>query len=122
MSHINRPPKIAIILETIDSEKDTAIRTELERYIANLEARQPDRPDRIAAILKSIGTAYSAELEGALETYIAGLEAVQQPLQSEIDHHDLWDPENPPVWSQQRFMERERQRRERAVKKQNDYR
>lgn len=121
MSHVNRPTQISTILETISSGQDKKISTELESYIADLEAKQPNRPARIAEILRSIGAQYPAYIEDSLEVYIADLESSQQPVKPSINRHG-WDSDNPPIWSHERAMQREHHRKERASQKRNDYR
>jgi hypothetical protein len=121
MKSIDRPTQITTILKTICSEDDTAISAELETYIADLEAKQPIRPARVAAILRTIGSQYPADMEISLEAYISDLEARQQADLPGNDHTPSWDPDNPPIWSNQRQVEREQHRRERALRKQNNY-
>ena len=121
MTHIDRPTQITTILKTIGSGADAEIRAELETYITDLEAKQPDRPTRIAAILRTIGSGYTADIAISLEAYISDLEARQQAVLPGADHTS-WDPDNSPAWSHQRSVEREQHRRERAVKKINNYR
>jgi hypothetical protein len=122
MKHIERPDQITTILKTIHSGDDPAISAELEAYIAALEAKQPDRPARIAAILETISSEYPADVEISLETYISDLEAKQRAVLSSNNHTPSWDPNNPPIWSQQRHNEREQHRRQHALRKQHDYR
>jgi hypothetical protein len=117
-----RPARITTVLQTIEAGDTPKISAELEAYIANLEARQPDRPVRIAAILGTIGTQYPAELQMTLDTYISSLEARQQVVLSGTNRSLVLNSEHPPVWSQQRTIERERRRRERASQKLNNYR
>jgi hypothetical protein len=121
MKHIDRPTQITTILKTIGSGAAGEIRTELEKYIADLEAKQPDRPGRITTILKDIGTRYPADTGISLEAYISDLEAKQQAVLPGNNHTPSWDPDNPPVWSHQRSMQREQHRQERALKKLNNY-
>ena len=113
MKYISRPSPITNVLNTIsaDAHSETA---ELESYIANLEAKQPDRPSRISEILSMIGLQYSVDVQAILEEYISNLEAKQQPRKNQA----AFDANNPPVWSQQRTAEREQHRHERALLKQ----
>ena len=120
MNHIERPTQITTILKTIHSGDDPETSAELETYIADLEAKQPDRPSRIAAILKNIGSDYPADMGTSLEAYISDLEAKQQAVQSEHNPAPAWDPNNPPIWSHQHQVEREHHRREQALKKLNN--
>lgn len=121
MTQITRPTQIATLLQTLTEGDGKALGTELETYIADLEAKQPDRPTRITAILKAIGATHPADIMAILETYVVALEVKQQPAPSNTIQAPLWDPNNPPVWSHQRQVEREQRRRERAVKKLNNY-
>jgi hypothetical protein len=121
MTQITRPSQIAAVLRTLSSGDGKALGTELETYIAELEAKQPDRPTRITAILQSIGAWHPADIMTALETYILALEAKQHSAPSDTIQTPLWDPNNPPVWSHQREVERQQRRRERALKKLNNY-
>lgn len=116
MTVANRPNPIKTILKTLDSGDDP-YSAELEIYIAELEAKQPVRPSRITAILTSIGLQYSADIETTLEAYISDLESKQQTVSQESDN----DPENLPVWSHERAKKRAQHRRERALKKLNNY-
>ena len=121
MKYIDRPTQIATILKDVFSGVDAEISAELEAYIADLEAKQPIRPARIAAILRTIGSQYPADMEISLEAYLSDLEARQQVDLPGNDHTPSWEPDNPPIWSQQRQVEREQHRRERALRKQNNY-
>ena len=118
MKSINRPTPITTILNTVSSGSDAAISTQLETYIADLEAKQPDRPKAIIEILSMIGSRYTVDLQAVLETYIANLEAKQQTAAPLKALPPALDPNNPPVWSHQRTAEREQHRRERALLKQ----
>jgi len=122
MKQSDRPAQITAILETIGSGDDAAISAELETYIADLEAKQPHRPARIATILSAIGSQYPPNIGISLAVYISDLEAKQQPALPEEKHTPVYDPNNPPVWSQLHIAEREQHRRERARKKKMDYR
>ena len=117
MKSINRPIPITTILNTISSGSDRAISAQLETYIADLEAKQPDRPKAITEILSMIGSHYTVDLQAVLETYIANLEAKQQPI-TQVKNQVAFEANNPPVWSQQRTAEREQHRQERALLKQ----
>lgn len=75
--------------------------------------KQVDRPAQITTILKTIGSEYPADVTATLEAYISSLEANQLVLLSN---------DSPPIWSHMRVVERERQRRERALRKQDNYR
>jgi len=117
MKSINRPTPITTILKTISSGPDTAISAQLETYIADLEAKQPDRPKAITEILSVIGSRYTVDAQTSLEAYIANLEAKQQPI-TPVKKSVAFEANNPPVWSQQRTAEREQHRHERALLKQ----
>jgi len=117
MKSINRPTPITTILKTISSGPDAAISTQLETYIADLEAKQPDRPKAITEILSVIGTHYTVDVQAALEAYIADLEAKQQPI-TQVKNQAAFKANDLPVWSQQRTAEREQHRHERALLKQ----
>jgi hypothetical protein len=84
--------------------------------------KQPHRPAQIAMILKTISSAYPVDVGAALEAYISDLETRQQAVLPGHDQTSSWDPNNPPIWSHQRSLERDQHRRERALKKQNYYR
>jgi hypothetical protein len=120
MKSIDRPTQITTILKTIGSGDDAAIRAELETYIAALEAKQADRPAHITAILKTLESQYPADMSIILEAYLYKLEIGQQLVL-------LWDSITPakdtksPVWSNEQSVQREQHRRERALKKQNNY-
>jgi len=114
MTHINRPTQIATILETIGSGEDHEISAELETYIADLEAKQPDRPSRIATILQTVSSQYPVDMGSALEAYIADLEASQQPIPSGKAPRDSASL----YWH---GVKREQQRRARSLRKQNNY-
>jgi len=122
MKYVDRPTQITTILKTIHSGDDDEISAELEMYIADLEAKQPNRPTQIAAILRSIDSQYPGDMGVSLKAYISNLEANQQVVQPESNHTPSWDPNNPPIWSHQRQVKREQHRREQALKKQNNYR
>jgi hypothetical protein len=122
MKYIDRPTQITTILKDIFSGVDAEISAELETYIADLEARQPIRPVRIAATMSIIRSQYPDETGISLEAYISGLEARQQAVLPGNGFTPSWDPQNPPVWSQQRSTERKQHRQKRALQKQNNYR
>jgi hypothetical protein len=122
MKHLERPAQISSILQTIYSRDEAEISTELEAYIADLEAKQPDRPSRIADILRNIDSQYSADIGSALESYISDLEARQQTFRSKNYQTSTWDPKNPPIWSHQHQVEREQHRRKQALQKQSHHR
>jgi hypothetical protein len=122
MKAVDRPTQITTFLKTVSSKDDGEIRTELETYIADLEAKQPDRPTRIAAILRTIGSQYPADVRAFLEDYVSDLEARQQTVLPGGNHIPAWDPNNPPIWSHERSVQRDHHIREHAWKKQNHYR
>jgi hypothetical protein len=78
--------------------------------------KQPDRPAQITAILKTMDSKYPAEMAASLEAYIADLEAQQQavPLREGATLHD-------PTWFYWHGVKRAQNRRERALRKQNNY-
>jgi hypothetical protein len=117
MKYISRPTPITTILNTIsvDAHSETA---ELESYIANLEAKQQGRPSRISEILSVIGSQYSVDVQAILEEYISNLEAKQPAAMPSNEHKVSLDLNNPPVWSHQRTLERERNHKEHALAKQ----
>jgi hypothetical protein len=121
MRNIDRPTQITTILSTICTGDAAESGAELEAYIADLEAKQPHRPTRITAILRTIGSQYPAGTGILLEEYISNLEAKQQAMQPS-DRTPSRDPNNPPVWSHQRSVQRAQQRREHALKMRNYYR
>ena len=84
--------------------------------------KQPDRPAQIATVLKTIESEYSADVGATLEAYISSLEANQLVMLPTDNHPLSLFPIKPPIWSHMRVVERENHRRERAVKKQNNYR
>jgi hypothetical protein len=114
MKSPTRPTPITTLLQTLES----ALRTDLEAYIADLEAKQPIRPARIAEILQLMDSQSTSASVPLLEASLMELEVKQQ---YQIPVVPTWDPQNPPVWSQQRTRERELRRQERALKKQNHY-
>lgn len=115
-----RPDQIDSILNSMGHDDETMI--ELQTYIADLEAKQPDRPTRITSLLQEVASRCSAEARVSLEVYITQLEANQLVAapQSTLPS-SRFDPENPPHWSHQRAVEREQRRRARALRKQNHY-
>ena len=115
MKHLERPAQISTILQTIYSRDEAESSTELEAYIADIEAKQPDRPSRIADILRNIESQYPADISASLEAYISNLEARQQTFRSENYQTSTWDPKNPPIWSHQHQIEREQHRRKQAM-------
>jgi hypothetical protein len=112
MTRAARPNQIAEILKTIAAEYPNDMGADLEVYIADLEANQPDRPPQIAAILKTIDTDHPLDMGMFLETYISALEAGQRTTPSG-KKGTLRDPERQ-YWQ---GVEREKQRRSRAVRK-----
>jgi hypothetical protein len=120
MTFINRPASVTTILKTICSGPDIKISTQLEAYIADLEAKQPDRPHEITAILSVIGSHYTVGLQSLLEDYISDLEAKQQPV-SQLKNPAAFEANNAPVWSHQQTVARQLHRQERALRKANNY-
>ena len=116
MTYHKRPVQIDSILKTLDSGDEADFGTELETYIAELEAKQPVRPSRIVTILVNIGSQYPVEMKAHLDAYITDLEAKQQVQLEEENEVQAYDPENPPVWSYERFMRRQKRRQERAAR------
>lgn len=119
MKATNRPEQIETILNSLDAADEMV--EELERYIADLEAKQPDRPSRVTGLLQEVEARYSAEARVTLEAYISELEANQQPVPSNNAPNSQYDPDNPPRWSHQRAVEREQRRWMRAQRKQDNY-
>ncbi|MBZ0276709.1 MAG: hypothetical protein K8I60_11215 [Anaerolineae bacterium] len=78
-----------------------------------------DRPTQITTILNRMAADDPAD-KASLEAYIANLEAKQRAVTAN-KVLSLWDPENPPAWSHQRTLEREKRRWERALRKRNNY-
>ena len=104
-----RPEQIDIILNSLDAE----MTTQLETYIADLEAKQPDRPPKITKWLKEVAQRHSTEAMATLEAYLSQLEANQQPVlldsASESTESLYW-----------RSVRRKEQRRVRAQSKHNE--
>lgn len=122
MQH-TRPIQIVTILNTVCTGNTAAISAELETYIAQLEANRTDRPPRIAAILKEITSQYPAEMGTALDSYIAEMEAKQQrAMPSGRGQIQSTEINASPIWSYQRMLRREQQRKERALRKLHSYR
>ena len=84
--------------------------------------KHPDRPAQIDTILNTIRSDYPADVGDTLEAYISDLEAGQKAVLPAPDDTPSWDPDNSPRWSHRRLAKREQHRRERALRKQNDYR
>lgn len=122
MKSLDRPTQITEILRALSLADSQKISAELAAYIADLEAKQPERPAQIAEILRTIASQYPVDIATALETYISTLESRQQAIAPNTAPPLVWDRNNPPVWSHQRSVERDQHRRERALKKQNNYR
>lgn len=80
-----------------------------------------ERPTKITTILKTIDSQYPADISASLEKYISNLEAIQQAVRLANNHTPSWDPNNPPIWSHQRQLERRQHRREHASQKQSYY-
>jgi hypothetical protein len=116
MNVSTRPAHIIATLNTVASNQDAQLSAELETYIADLEAKQPERPRRIADILKTLTDQYPAEEMASLGAYISALEANQQRALT-----NPTAPDKIPMWSHLRTMQREEQRRQRAIRKRNDY-
>lgn len=116
MTFTQRPAEVTTILKTICSGADAKISTQLEAYIAKLEANQPDRPHEITEILNVIGSHYTVGLQTLLEKYLSKLESTQQPVKDVA----VYDPNNPPVWSHQRTVERQLHLQKRAFEKANN--
>jgi len=105
-----RPERISTTLNSLDI--DGEMRTELEAYIADLEAKQPIRPIRIAKILEVVNSQFSGEADASLESYISKLEANQQTVsKAPTSTKSLY-------W---RSVRRQEERKARAQKKQNDF-
>lgn len=108
-----RPEQIDNILNSLDAA--AAMTIELETYIADLEAKQPDRPSRITRCLEEVALHHSAEVMVSLEAYLSELEAHQQPV----------PPGKAKVSTESRYwrsVRRENERRARALRKQDNYR
>ncbi len=116
MTFTHRPSEVTTILKTICSGADIKISTQLETYIVNLEAKQPNRPREITEILSVIGSHYTVGLQALLEDYIAKLEATQQPT-AQTQTETALEANTLPAWSHQRTLERQLHRQERAFKK-----
>jgi hypothetical protein len=84
--------------------------------------KHPDRPAQIVTMLKTIGSEYSADVGATLEVYISSLEANQLVILPNDNYVPSQDQSKPPMWSHMRVVERENHRRERALRKQNNYR
>ncbi len=108
----NRPEQIDNILNSLAPDDETM--TELQTYIADLEAKQPDRPERIIAVLKDIAARYPAEAMAFLEAYLSELEANQQSVPP--DKAPL--PTESPYW---RSVRREKERKARALRRKNNF-
>ncbi len=117
MKSINRPTPITTVLNTISADAHSET-TELESYIANLEALQQDRPSRINEILSMIGSQYSVDVQAILEAYISNLEGKQYAVPPSNKRTASLELNNLPVWSHQRTLERERHHKEHALTKQ----
>ena len=117
MTHADRPTQIAAILEMLRAEFPADMMASLETYMVDLEARQPDRPDYIAAILKAIGSGNPSDTEASLEAYIADLEARQQ-----APAYGKRASSRDSTWLYWHGVKRAQQRREHALRKQDNYR
>jgi hypothetical protein len=107
-----RPEQIDEILNSLDTDDETM--TELQKYIADLEAKQPDRPSRIIRCLEEVELHHSAEVVASLEAYLSELEANQQPVplgnKTKVSNESRY-------WHSVR---REKERKARALRKQNN--
>jgi hypothetical protein len=104
-----RPEQIDSILNSLGTE-DVLI-TELQTYIADLEAKQPDRPSSITRCLEEVALHQSAETMASIEAYLSELEAHQQPV----------PPGKTKAATESRYwhsVRRENERRARALRKQ----
>jgi hypothetical protein len=120
MTYFKRPDQIKLILNRLSSDKDAEAYVELENYLSELEAEQPAIPAHIVAILNSLEADYPADVSTTLEAYISRLELTRQ-LSNLRDVPVPAAETRRPIWSHQRFMEREQHQRERALRKQNNY-
>ena len=114
MTQADRPPHIAAIMRTVNTEYPSDMVATLETYLAELEARQPEQLGPIAAILRKIVADLPLDAGAALTAYIASLEARLEnisPAQvaSPVEPESLY-------W---RLERRASQRRERALRKMN---
>ena len=108
----NRPEQIDSILNSMGPDDETM--AELQIYIADLEAKQPDRPSRIIRCLEEVELRHSAEVMASLEAYLSELEANQQPVPS----HKALPPTESPYW---RSVRRQKETKASALRKQNNY-
>jgi len=107
-----RPEQVNKILNSLESQDE--IKTELEAYIADLEEKQPDRPSRIVRCLEEVALRHPAEAVALLEAYLSELETNQQPVppgQAKVSTESLY-------W---RSVRREKERKARALRKQDSY-
>lgn len=81
-----------------------------------------NRPDQITTILEAIGQHYPADVVNPLGSYIADLESRQQAFVSADELAPSADSDTPPIWSYQRVLKREQNRRERAARELHLYR
>jgi hypothetical protein len=116
MTHAARPTQIAAILKAIETEYPDDMGAFLEKYIADLEARQPKRPAQIDTILQSIDSDHPLDMGVFLKAYIFALEAGQGTM-SYGKSGTLRDPK----WQYWHGVKRAQQRRERALRKQHNY-
>ena len=107
-----RPEQIDAILNSLDPDDETM--TELQKYIADLEAKQPDRPSRITRCLEEVELHHSAEAVASLEAYLSELEANQQP----VPFGKVAPSTTELYW---RSVRREKERKARALRRQNNY-
>lgn len=114
---MERPTRIMTILDTIRAEDGANLSAELDAYIADLEAKQPQRPTRIAAILTIIDSQYPVNVRTSLEAYVSDLEARQQTTPH--SNGDFAPSSSTLYW---RGVERQLRRRLRTLRKQNNYR
>ena len=107
-----RPEQMDSILNSLVTEDELI--TELQAYIADLEAKQPDRPSRITKCLEEIALRHPAETMASLEAYLSELEAHQQPVPLGKVAHSSTEL----YW---RSVRREKERKARALRRQNNY-
>ncbi|MBK8025808.1 MAG: hypothetical protein IPK19_31560 [Chloroflexi bacterium] len=118
MARTTRPTHIDLILNAFVSDQHQPMKAELENYIAELEARQPERPERIASLLHTVGAEYPPDVGTSLNAYITDLEARQQSSLTVSRRAAVTEFSEPPVWSHQRTSELAQRRLEQAAKKQ----
>lgn len=117
MQQLERSNQITRILSTINSGDHPELSTELASYIAKLESPQGERPAQITSILRSIRSQYPADMGISLDAYITDLEVKHLGQDTNNCQFQMWDSNNPPVWSHEHAVERDHQRRQRAQNK-----